>query len=619
MAFDRHLQRFLLTAFVLGIFSCKSSAPSSEPGAASTTAGLVLKDVPHCGDDDVSATLPLACSVSAPGKERLIKAEPFESTSSLRVYTGTSYGVQLRPTTDARFSGTLEFKPPADGEYLIYLGTPNIPILIDPAAPRCSLYLSSTVTSRILGATASACSNEFPGVYRIQLQAAQRYQVRFGPTPTQSWVRMLILPASGAIKATAVAAGYDHTCAILTTDDVKCWGGNDSGQLGLGDLNARGYNLSSTGDELPTVSLGTGVQFDRLSLGVERTCAVAVDGRPKCWGANPVGELGYQDTNNRGGNPADMGANLGYVSFGPGFAVQALDAGDHHSCVISTTGGLKCWGLNAFAQLGLPHRNPRGAQVNSMGNRLALVNVGAQATVSVGASSHHTCAALADGSVRCWGCSLFGQLGQGFVETCPSGRVGAENSLSVSLGTNRKAVAVATGAEHTCVLLDSGNVLCFGQNAQGQLGLGDRENRADEPDELGDALATVDFGTGRTALEVQAGEHFNCARLDDGSVKCWGDNRYGQLGLGDGRPRGVKPAEMGDNLPAVDFGTGRRAVTMSVGYRHACVVLDDASVKCWGNNHRGQLGLGLPNSERIGDQPGEMGNALASVYLGARQ
>jgi alpha-tubulin suppressor-like RCC1 family protein len=597
------------------LIACTSSKPENTPETSAQP--LVLKDVTRCVDGQVAASLPLACSRSAPGKERTLRAEPYESTSSIRVYTGTTYGIQLR-SVPGGYSGTVEFKPPTDGEYLVYMGTPNLPIVIDAASPSCSLYLSPQVTSRILGAGAEPCAGQLPGVYRVTLEAEKRYQLRLGPTSGNSYLRLLILPAAGQAPAEAVAAGYDHTCAVLADGKVRCWGSNDSGQLGLGDLNARGYNLSLTGDELPNVSLGTGVRVTGLALGIERSCALASDGRPKCWGANPVGELGYQDTRSRGGSDADLGSALAYVSLGPDFAVAKLAAGDHHTCAISTTGLLKCWGLNSFAQLGLPHRNPRGPQPNSMGNRLTPVNLGTNTALDVSASAHHTCAVLDDGGVRCWGCSLFGQLGQGFVETCPSGRLGAENSLRVALGGTRRAVAVTTGAEHTCVILTDGGVLCWGRNSSGQLGLGDREDRADEPDELGEALTPVDLGAGRTALELRAGENFTCARLDDGSVKCWGDNRYGQLGQGDGRARGVAPGQLGDALPPIDLGTGRRATALSTGYRHVCALLDDRSIKCWGSNHRGQLGLGEAPSERRGDQPGEMGDALPSLYLGAR-
>ena len=109
---------------------------------------------------------------------------------------------------------------------------------------------------------------------------------------------------------------------------------------------------------------------------------------------------------------------------------------------------------------------------------------------------------------------------------------------------------------------------------------------------MGDALPAVDLGTGRTAKMISAGYAHTCAVLDDDSVKCWGRNNYGQLGFGDTSNRGDGPGEMGDNLDAVDLGTGRTAKMISAGDVHTCAVLDDDSVKCWGDNDYGQLGLG---------------------------
>jgi hypothetical protein len=199
----------VLVALVLGT-ACQSSGERQEPG--SQLSPLVLKDLPKCADSAVSGSLSASCSRSALGKERLIQAEPYESNSSLRVYPGVTYGVQLR-SVPGGYSGALELKPPADGDYLIYLGTPNINFLVDGAAPSCSLYLSSAVTSRILGAAGEPCAGLIPGVYRVSLQAVERYQLRFGPNTAASWVRLLILPASGAMKAQGVAAGYDHSRA----------------------------------------------------------------------------------------------------------------------------------------------------------------------------------------------------------------------------------------------------------------------------------------------------------------------------------------------------------------------------------------------------------------------
>src|SRR5690606_24683255 len=133
--------------------------------------------------------------------------------------------------------------------------------------------------------------------------------------------------------------------------------------------------------------------------------------------------------------------------------------------------------------------------------------------------------------------------------------------------------------------LDNGRVKCWGLNSSGQLGQGDTIRRGDQPGEMGNALAPIDLGTGRTATSVTEA----CALLDNGSVKCWGLGNAGRLGAGDDQDRGDEPGEMGDALPAVALGAGRSAVAVSSSGLHACALLDNGTVKCWGLNHAGQL------------------------------
>jgi alpha-tubulin suppressor-like RCC1 family protein len=115
-------------------------------------------------------------------------------------------------------------------------------------------------------------------------------------------------------------------------------------------------------------------------------------------------------------------------------------------------------------------------------------------------------------------------------------------------------VELAAGSYHSCVRLDNGRVKCWGYNGHGQLGLGDGNNRGDQADEMGDNLPAVDLGTGRTVVALAAGSNHTCAHLDNGQIKCWGVNNFGQLGLGDTNNRGDHADEMGNNLPVVDFG-----------------------------------------------------------------
>jgi alpha-tubulin suppressor-like RCC1 family protein len=190
------------------------------------------------------------------------------------------------------------------------------------------------------------------------------------------------------------------------------------------------------------------------------------------------------------------------------------------------------------------------------------------------------------------------------------------------LGSLGHPVALAAGGDHTCALLEGGQIKCWGSNAFGELGIGVNETGwGDQPGEMGNNLPIVDLGSGRTALAVSAGETHTCALLDTHQVKCWGGNDRGQLGLDSTVGRGTLPADMGDNLPAVNLGTGRTALAIATGSWHTCAVLDTHQLKCWGDNAYGEAGQDdLTNN--FGDgyvgmtDVMEMGDQLPFVDLG---
>jgi hypothetical protein len=152
-----------------------------------------------------------------------------------------------------------------------------------------------------------------------------------------------------------------------------------------------------------------------------------------------------------------------------------------------------------------------------------------------------------------------------------------------SLAPNQyRAIAIVMGRYHTCALLDDHRVKCWGDNGYGQLGLGDRTTRGVDPTSMGNALPTVDLGTGRTAKSLAAGRYATCAILDDDSLKCWG---LGSLavpgGTWNGDDIGTAPGEMGDNLRPIDLGTGRKAIAVAIGFAVTSVARDDGSFLCW--------------------------------------
>ncbi|MCA9178676.1 MAG: hypothetical protein KDB14_29645, partial [Planctomycetales bacterium] len=412
--------------------------------------------------------------------------------------------------------------------------------------------------------------------------------------------------------ALAMAAGGQHVCAILETGAVKCWGYNADGQLGVGDTNDRGDQSGEMGNGLPTVSLGTGHTAVRLVATYLNSCAELDDGSMKCWGANWSGMLGIGPSDNRGDEALDMGDNLPSFDFGGGKTAQSLGSGFgyHFGCALLNDASIKCWGSNSYGQLGIDRSGNTGDESEDMGSQLQNVDLGTGASVQqVAGGDSHTCALLAGGIVKCWGSGRYGTLGQGDTMR-RSGRsvTMGDNLPAVSLGT--AATAISAGLEHTCAILSTGSVKCWGRNAYGQLGIGDTSDRGDDPGEMGPSLPTVDLG-GHTAMSVSAGYRHTCALLDDSSVRCWGWNLYGQLGLGDQGTRGDQAGEMGAALPAVDLGTGRTAVAVYAGVINSCAILDTGVVKCWGFNGSGQLGLG--DTLTRGWKVGQMGDALPAL------
>ena len=143
---------------------------------------------------------------------------------------------------------------------------------------------------------------------------------------------------------------------------------------------------------------------------------------------------------------------------------------------------------------------------------------------------------------------------------------------------------------------------------------GIQDNIGDNPNEMGNNLSAVDLGTGRTAVAIAIGRYSTGVILDDGSVKVWGNNTFGQLGQGNTTQIGDGANEMGNNLSAVELGTGRTAVAITAGINHYAVILDNGSVKTWGKGNWGKLGQ--EHNSTIGNGSNEMGDNLPIVDLG---
>jgi len=422
---------------------------------------------------------------------------------------------------------------------------------------------------------------------------------------------------AGPSVGTRLHLGDAHSCFMFDPPNlgIKCWGDNGHATLGADSNVSLGSVPSDMGAQLPFVNLGQGLFARQMSSHARHACARFDDGRVKCWGAN-AGALGLGDRIYRGYGPGQMGDNLPYVDLGAGRKVVQVEAGGDFSCAVFEDGTLRCWGDNRHGRLGAGNAaQTRGADPGQMGNNLPVVDLGAGRTVrSVAVGGEHACAILDNERIKCWGSGQFGQLGLGDDANRGEAPGTMGNNLpEVDLGPGRTVKQLGLGQGSSCAVLDDSSLKCWGRNDYGILGLGDSAERGRTPGTMGANLPTVDLGPGQKAVSVCAGIYLTCVQLDSGKVKCWGNGGDGSPGLGDNVTRGAMPGEMGANLPPVDLGPGRTAREVACGGSHACALLDDGTVKCWGLNSSGQLGLGDGLSR--GDEAGEMGASLPAVRL----
>ncbi len=340
---------------------------------------------------------------------------------------------------------------------------------------------------------------------------------------------------------TRIAAGGNHTCALVTGGQARCWGANYAGQLG----NASVVGFSSTPVAVTGLSGAT-----RISGGGNHTCALVAGGQARCWGTNSSGELGNGTT---GGSSAAPVAVTGLSG-----ATQ-ISSGDNHTCVLVAGGQVRCWGTNSSGQLG------NGTFVDSA-TPVAVTGLSGATQIS-GGGSDHTCVLVTGGQARCWGSNSAGQLGNGTTTS---------SSTPVAVTGLSGATLITTGDRHTCALITSGQARCWGTNSSGELGNGT----------TGGTSATPVAVTGLSgATQISSGDNHTCVIVTGGQARCWGLNNLGQLGSGTGGGLQASPLPVG-----VTGLSGATQITARAS--HSCVLVTGGQARCWGLNFFATLGVG---------------------------
>ncbi len=365
--------------------------------------------------------------------------------------------------------------------------------------------------------------------------------------------------------AVQVTANSTDSCGIRVDGSVWCWGRNDKGQLGNG-----GGGSSS----LPVRVVGVGGSgwlggVLRLAGGAtgSHTCAVRVDTTVVCWGQGDKGQLGDGTTTDRSTpttvTKAGGGALTGIVQVAPG---------KEHTCALTTTGAVWCWGRNDKGQLG------QGTTTDSS-VAVQVKNVGGTGTVAstselysaerLASGEKHSCVLRADTSVVCWGQGDKGQLGSG-----ATGDQSLPVVVTTASGPLTGVRALGAGMKHSCAVT-AAQLACWGENSDGQLGDGTTSARS-----FAAPVLTAGGPALTGAVEVHGGESHTCAHARAGVAWCWGRNDKGQLGNGT-TTKSPNPVQVPGLTDVVDIAAAGK---------HACAVTRDHTTRCWGLNSDGQLG-----------------------------
>jgi len=316
--------------------------------------------------------------------------------------------------------------------------------------------------------------------------------------------------------ARSLAAGDAHTCAIRATGGVACWGEGDLGRLGD----------TGTTDRNTPVAVVDLTGATQLAGGGAHTCALVTDGTVRCWGANMRGQLG----------DASLVTRVRPVAVSGVADVRAITAGEAHSCALRTDGTVVCWGENRSGQLGDAAMPGDPSELASNVAR-PVAALDAVTAIASNPKANHSCALRMSGEVLCWGKGTSDQLGTA------GATMNARTPVAVALPMAASAIAV--GAEHSCAALLDGTVRCWGLNDQGQLGNGSTLGGAavvsvERTDAMPLGSPTAIEGAGAVVVALGGGIKHTCALTQTGAVYCWGYNNNGQVGDGSSTPNFIR-------------------------------------------------------------------------------
>ncbi len=348
----------------------------------------------------------------------------------------------------------------------------------------------------------------------------------------------------------SIGAMQQSTCVIQDVGNMYCWGRNDLGQLGNGNVDPHTWGVQEA-----TASTDWHYLFDSNG---QHMCAIKNNGTLWCWGNNSDGQLGLGDTTNRN-VPTQVGTDATWRSGAAGYG---------STCAIKLVAGhntLWCWGANGEGQMG---NGTFGSDVLSP----VQADLTDWLSVSIGGNEseeHHVCGIRTNGTLWCWGANADGQLGIGSTDAKlhPTQVAGSWNSIDTSND--------GPGG-YSCGIKADQTLWCWG-GAEGTMGLGSSVSQTSVPMQVGTSTWSFIRAGAWTACGIQAA---------DASLWCWGDGWKGNLGSG------IAGDEASSTAPTAPVTGGAAWAAVARGRDHGCAVRTDATVWCWGENFQNQIGGG---------------------------
>ncbi|HTL33375.1 MAG TPA: hypothetical protein VL326_09630 [Kofleriaceae bacterium] len=350
-------------------------------------------------------------------------------------------------------------------------------------------------------------------------------------------------PSTGCFKQ--IAGGNIASCVLRDSGTVSCSGNNGTGALGVG---------MSVGAATMPVEVSALDSIEMISGGSSHFCALRAGGGVLCWGNNQFGSVGNGTTTNQF-TPLQVAALTS--------PMVGVEVGNDHACAWDGS-TVWCWGDNAYRQVSQTSPIPTVTPAMAFGGAVEVVGGGA-----------HTCARKATGEVWCWGRNDFGQLGDGttMVRNAP---------VQVMVGP---VIDLSAGMENVCARDVDEHVWCWGSDQFGQLGDGNIAQGNPVPQQIAGLVAT----------SISCGEKHCCAARHDGSVACWGSSDDNQLGV-PGVTMSAVPIDVGGVPYAVEVTASDESSPQFRDYTCARTV---DGVWCWGDNTYGEIGLGSTTSAPV--------------------